>query len=131
MRVPSSRSPVTVLLLTLITCGIYYLFWVYQTSKDVDDFLGETDIPPIAHVLLFIISGTLYGFFWDYWIAQKLIKMQRRVGVPEKDNTVLYLALDILGAGPVAGLGIVVPLLQQSDLNAVYAAAGTSYGARS
>jgi hypothetical protein len=124
MRVPSSRSPVKVLLLTLVTCGIYYLYWVYETSKDVEDFLGETDIPPIVHILLFIITGTLYGFFWDYWLAQKIVKMQRRAGTPEKDNTVLYLALDILGAGPIAGLGIVVPLLQQSDLNEVYAAAG-------
>jgi hypothetical protein len=117
-----------VLLLTLLTCGIYYLYWVYETSKDVEDFLGEKDIPPIVHLLLFVVTGTLYGFFWDYWIAQKLVKMQRRVGVPEKDNTVLYLALDILGAGPIAGLGIVVPLLQQSDLNEVYAAAAS--GAR-
>jgi hypothetical protein len=128
MRVPSPRSPVKVLLLTLLTCGIYYLYWVYETSKEVEGFLGEKDVPPVVHLLLFIVTGTLYGFFWDYWIAQKLVKMQRRVGVPEKDNTVLYLALDILGAGPVAGLGIVVPLLQQSDLNEVYAAAAS--GAR-
>ena len=122
-RVASERSPVKVLLLSLVTCGFYYLYWVYQTSKEVDEFLGESDIPPIVHLLLFILTGTLYGFFWDYWVGQKIVRMQERTGLPRKDNTVLCLVLDILGAGPVAGLGIIVPLIQQSDLNAIYAVA--------
>ena len=125
MRVPAKRSPVWVLILSIITCGVYYLYWVYATSKDVDEFLGETDIPPIVHVLLFLFTGTLYGFFWDYIIGQKTVKMQRKVGLPEKDNTLLCIVLDVLGAGPVAGLGIIVPLIQQSSLNEIYDAAAT------
>lgn len=120
MRVPAQRSPVKVLILSIVTLGIYYLYWVYVTSKDVDEFLGESDIPPIVHVLLFLFTGTLWGFVWDILIGQKTVKMQRRVGLPEKDNTLICLGLDILGAGPVAGLGILVPLIQQSSLNAIY-----------
>jgi uncharacterized integral membrane protein len=120
MRIPNRRSPVTVLLLTLFTFGIYYFYWVYVTSRDIDEFLGESDIPPIVHVLLFLVTGTLYGFFWDFLIGRKTVKMQQRVGLPEKDHTLLNIVLDLLGAGPIAGLGIIVPLIQQSDLNAVY-----------
>ena len=125
MRVPAKRSPAWVLVLSIITCGVYYLYWVYATSKDIDEFLGETDIPPIVHVLLFLVTGSLYGYFWDYIIGQKTVKMQRKVGLPEKDNTILCIILDILGAGPIAGLGIIVPLIQQGSLNEVYDAAAT------
>jgi len=123
MHVPKKRSPAWVLILSIITCGIYYLYWIYATSKDVDEFLGESDIPPIVHVLLFLVTGSLYGYFWDFIIGQKIVKMQRKVGLPEKDNTLICIGLDILGAGPIAGLGIIVPLIQQGALNEVYDAA--------
>ena len=123
MRVPSNRSPVTVLLLMFVTCGLYYPFWLYATSRDMDDFLGESEIPPIVHLLLFIFTGTLWGFVWDFMTAQRIAKMQAKAGVPSQDDTIIYLACDFLGAGPVAGLGIVVPLLEQTRLNEVYDAA--------
>jgi hypothetical protein len=76
-----------------------------------------------VHVLLFLVTGSLYGYFWDFIIGQKIVKMQRKVGLPEKDNTLICIGLDILGAGPIAGLGIIVPLIQQGALNEVYDAA--------
>ena len=62
-------------------------------------------------------------------MAQKIARMQEMVGLPRNDETVLYLVLDLLGAGPVAGLGIVVPLIEQSRLNQIYdrARTGISY----
>lgn len=123
MRVPSERSPLKVLLLLVLTCGLYYFYWVYVTSREIDEFLGESDIPPVVHLLLLVFTATLWGFVWDYQAGRKLVRMQQRAGLPVQDNSLLYLVLDILGAGPVYGLGIIVPLWQQSDLNRVYRAA--------
>jgi hypothetical protein len=122
MHIPAERSPIKVLLLTLITCGIYYLYWVYVTSQELDDALGETDIPPIVHVLLFIFTGTLWGFAWDVLTAREIAKLQAHAGLPTSDNTVLWLALDILGAGPIGGLGLIVPVLQQIAMNDLWRA---------
>jgi len=122
MRNGTKRDLLMMLLLTVFTCGIYYLYWVYVTSKEMEEFTGERSIPPIVHLLLMIFTGTLWGFAWDILTAQKIAKMQQMVGIAPRDNVGLYLVLDILGAGPVAGLGMVVPFLQQNDLNEIYAA---------
>ena len=120
---PANRSPVMMLLLLVVTCGLYYPYWLYTTSRDMDDFLGTSEIPPIVHLLLFIFTGTLWGYVWDFMAAQRITKMQAQVGLPVQDDTAIYLVCDVLGAGPIAGLGIVVPLLEQSRLNEVYDAA--------
>lgn len=122
MRNGTQRSPVSVLILILLTCGLYYFWWAYTTSREIDEYLGESDIPPIVHLLLLIFTGTLWWFVWDILTARRIARMQARAGLPAKDNSILYLILNLLGAGPVAGLGVLVALLQQSDLNAIYAA---------
>ena len=124
MRVPSgNRDPIMVLLLLIVTCGLYYPYWLYTTSRDIDEFLGNSEIPPVVHLLLFICTAGLWGYVWDFMTGQRIVRMQQQAGLPPKDDTIIYLVCDILGAGPVVGLGIVVPLLQQSRLNEVYYAA--------
>lgn len=125
-QIPSERSPVKVLLLCLLTCGLYYPYWLFRTSEEMDGFLGESDLPPIVHLVLFVLTGTLWGFVWDVLTARKLMRMQQLVGLPITDNTILYCACDLFGAGPLYGLGIVVPLLEQTSMNEVYRAAPQS-----
>lgn len=125
MRNGTRRDLLMMILLTVFTCGLYYIYWIYVTSKEIEEFTGERSIPPIVHVLLMIVTGTLWGYAWDILTAQKIERMQQQVGLPSRNNTGLYLLLDILGGGPVVGLGIVVPFLQQSELNEIYAAAAT------
>ena len=131
MRIGINRSPVMVLLLLILTCGLYYFYWVYVISKEVEEFTGHSDLPPIVDLILFILTGTLWGYVWDWRMGQKIARMQEMVGLPRNDESVLYLVLDVLGAGPVAGLGIVVPLLQQSRLNQIYDRARTGISYRS
>ncbi len=127
-RIPSERSLALVLLLSLATCGIYYLYWMYATAQETDEFLGEpASIPPIVHVLLYIFTGTLWGFAFDILTAQKVARMQQRVGMPSTDNTILYLVFDLLGAGPYYGLGIVTTLMEQNSLNEIYRVAGSRF----
>jgi len=120
MRVGINRHPLMVILLSFITCGIYYFYWIYTVSKEMNEFLGEEDIPPVVDLLLMIFTGTLWGFVWDWRTGQKVVKMAARVGLTYNDDPWLYLALDLLGAGPVAGLGLVVMALEQSRLNEIY-----------
>ena len=44
MRLGTRRDPALVLIFTLLTCGIYYLFFIYKASQEMDDFLDETTI---------------------------------------------------------------------------------------
>ena len=121
MRNGTRRDLLMMALLLFFTCGLYYIYWLYQTSKEMDEFTGERGIPPVVHLLLLFITASLWGYAWDILTAQRIERMQQMVGITPRNNSGLYLVLDALGAGPVAGLGMVVPFLQQNDLNEIYA----------
>lgn len=121
MRNGTRRDLLMMTLLLFFTCGLYYIYWLYQTSKEMDEFTGERGIPPVVHLLLLFFTASLWGYAWDILTAQRIERMQQMVGITPRNNSGLYLVLDALGAGPVAGLGMVVPFLQQNDLNEIYA----------
>ena len=119
-RIGDRREPGLVLLFSLITCGFYYYWWVYKVSGEVQEFLGEPDTEPIVELILSVLTCGLYLFYWDWKIAEKIARMQERVGLRPQNNALLYLVLNVLGAGPVYGLGLLVPLIQQGHLNEIW-----------
>ena len=123
MRIGDRREPGLVLIFSILTCGIYYYWWVYRVSGEVQDFLGEPDTPPFVELLLAVLTCGLYLFYWDWKMAEKIARMQERVGIPPTNNALLYLVLNVLGAGPVYGLGLLVPAIEQGHLNDVWNAA--------
>lgn len=128
MRIGTHRDPAMVLVLILVTCGAYYIYWVYKVSGETQEFLGEPDTSPAVELLLTALTCGLYLFYWDWKIAEKIARMQERVGLPVTNNAVLYLVLNILGAGPAGGLGLIVPLIEQGHLNDIWRAAGQQSG---
>jgi hypothetical protein len=114
MKLGEKREPALVLILSILTFGVYYLYWVYQASAETQEFLGEPDTSPGLEVALFLLTCGIYTLYWDYKMAQKIVKMQNRVGIRQTDNGVLYLVLDIVG------FGIVNALIQQNQLNEVW-----------
>lgn len=64
-------------------------------------------------VILSIVTCNIYGIYWAYKMGQTMSVTQQKNRLPAKDNSVLYLVLQIIG------LGIVNYILIQSDLNAI------------
>jgi heme/copper-type cytochrome/quinol oxidase subunit 2 len=113
-RPGTRQDPALVLILSLVTCGIYYLVWMHRVSQEVQDALGETDTNPGLEVLLTIVTCFIYSYFWDWKMAQKIVRLQENVGIRPVDNGVLYLILNF------AGIGVVNTLMQQQQLNDVW-----------
>ena len=107
-------EPALVLLLSIVTCGIYYLCFIYKTSKETLEYTGEQDLPPGLDVLLSLVTCGLWTYYWDYKIGQRIVRMQRLAGVREADNSVLYLVLNIFG------FGIINSLMEQGHLNEIW-----------
>ncbi len=128
MRLGTPRSPGLTLLLILLTCGIYYLYFIYVVSQETQDFLEEADTSPGLEVLLCVLTCGIYNIYWDYKMGKRIAEMCVRVGLPPTDNAVLYLVLDLVGAGGFASLGLLNPLLQQESLNRVWKAAENGAG---
>ncbi len=125
MRLGTTRNPALTLILILLTCGIYYLYYIYIVSEETQEFLGERDLSPGVEVLLSVVTCGLYNIYWDYKIGKRVSEMCGRVGLPATDNAVLYLILDLVGFGGFGGLGLINPVLQQDSLNRIWQAAMT------
>jgi hypothetical protein len=50
------RSPVSVILLSLVTLGIYHLYWQYAVFKEMKDHSGEGIGGVVALILAFLLS---------------------------------------------------------------------------
>jgi hypothetical protein len=87
------EDPKMVLILGLVTCNLYTMYWLWNKAKEMNAYLGEERVNP-----LFIIPGCLcfpaviYG---SYLFAKGLPDMQKKAGVEAKDEFVLHLVLMI------------------------------------
>ena len=102
------RSLVTAIILSLVTCGIYAIFWFVSLTNEMNKAAGmENDTSGGVAVLLNLVTCGIYGIYWAYKMGEK-----RDLIADEKGSSnILYLVLSIFG------LGIVVYALLQDTLN--------------
>lgn len=113
--VGEKRDPAMVIVFTLLTCGIYMYFWIYQTSTDIKNALGgREDINPTTDIVLTIVTCGLYGLYLLYRYPQLLLELQDRTRQPRNDISTISIVLGI------CGLGIVSLFMIQTELNKVW-----------
>ena len=95
------RNIVTCILLTLITCGIYGLYWVIMMARDAVSVKDPAD------------SGVLEIVLMLFMAEKKLAEGCAARGIAHNDNSILYLILGLVG------LGIVNFCMMQCDLNKI------------
>lgn len=100
------RNIVTCILLTLITCGIYGIYWTIMLAKESVSVKDPADSGILEIVLMLFLS--FVGFFLA---EKKFAEGCAAKGIPHTDNSILYLILGLLG------LGIVSTCMMQNDLN--------------
>lgn len=100
------RNIVVAILLTIITCGIYGIYWVIVMARDAVSVKDPADNAILEIVLMLFLP--FLGFFLT---ERKFAEGCAQRGIDHKDNSVLYLILGLLG------LGIVNYCMMQSDLN--------------
>lgn len=108
------RSVAMVVLLGIITCGIYSFYWIYATSKEVAVASGEKDNAGMELLLCLVTCG-IYMLYWYYKYSQKTVALgeQENAGV---DQNLPILALILA----VFTVGIVAAAIMQANLNKVW-----------
>jgi len=96
---PKERSILRVYILGFLTLGIYFIYWMYETEKELNE-LGA-NIP--SFILYFIPIVNIYWLYrytkgWAY--------------VTKKDDEIVYFILFLF-------FGIVMPYLVQKSLNQI------------
>jgi hypothetical protein len=122
------RDPAVVVLLMLVTCGLYVIYLQYQWAKEVNGLEGQVRYPPVITLVLNIVTLGLSGLVFESIWAYDLARVAQRRGVVNRMESlptwVLVLncvgtVLCLTGIGIVIGLpmGIAASVLVQNELN--------------
>lgn len=108
------RDIAVAIILSIITCGIYAIYWFIALTDDARRYSEDTNmLSGGVSFLLTLITCGIYGIYWAYRMGQIILVAQEKNGVKAQDNAILYLILQLFG------LGIVNYALMQNDLNEI------------
>ncbi len=98
----TDRSLATYILLSIVTCGIYGYWFVYQMAQDTNVICegdGENTPGLVAFILLSFFTCGIYSIYWQYQLAKRLDNNAPRYGVTlteHANDVVLWLVLGVV-----------------------------------
>lgn len=96
------------IILSIVTCGIYSIYWMIKMNDEINILTGDTQAPSGGMVfLLSLITCGIYGFYWLYKMGDKCDRLKGING----NSSILYLLLALFG------LSIVSYCLIQDTIN--------------
>lgn len=94
-RVVKERNIVLCIVFTIITCGIYGIYWMINMVDDLNAISGHPEDTSGGMVfLLSLITCGIYSWFWLYKAGKKLDEIDGT-----GDNSILLLILAICQLG--------------------------------
>ena len=116
------REPALVLVLSIITFGIYLPFWYHGIYEDLQTLDGRT---PTGHgfwldFLFVILTVAIYGIWVDYQISQQIAQFEERNGLgPVQDTSIIAIILDVASYFTAFFTNFVTSAIQQDQINRV------------
>ena len=102
------RSIPLYIILTIITCGLFGIYWLIVMADDMNALANDGDNTSGALVfLLTLITCGIYGWFWVYKQGQRI----DRLNGTQANTGIIYIILNVVG------LSIVTYALIQNELN--------------
>ena len=106
------RNIAVCIILSILTCGIYGLYWFVCLSDDTNRISGDAyGTSGGMALVLTIITCNIYGIYWAYKQGEKIDRAKMNRGLPSGNNGVLYLILTLFG------FSIIAWALMQNELN--------------
>jgi hypothetical protein len=109
------RNLFFLILLSLITFGIYSLYWIYRLAKDVNAICKEDGKKTgglLKYLFLGLITLGIYDWVWLFMLGDRLQDNAPRYGLSFKENGGTVLLWALLGAfivvGPFIALHIII-----------------------
>ena len=115
-RIPTNRSLIAYILLSIITCGIYSYYFIYSIARDVNTMCredGEKTGGLLAFILLSFVTCGFYGLYWEYKLGNRLAANAPRYGITFQENGTSVLLWYLVGAllcgiGPWVAMHILI-----------------------
>jgi hypothetical protein len=107
---PMKRSVAMAIVFTIITCGVYGIYWLYQLLTSLYHLNKQESTAGMDIVFTFITCG-IYGIYLAYKIGKMEAEAYRNYGMYPKDDSIMYLVLAIFS------FEIIVWAIVQSNIN--------------
>lgn len=102
------------IILSIVTCGIYGLYWYYMLINELNVVAPDEDSPnAITVILLTVVTCGIYGYFWLYKAGNRLDTVRQLNGEAASSLGLLFVILAL------CQLAIADYALIQNELNKV------------
>lgn len=98
--------------LSILTCGIYNLFWQYRQIRAINTLLGEERLSFTRWLILSVLTCGIYHIYYEYIVGREIEALQERFAVTRSSSLP---ATSVILA--VVGLSIVADAIQQREIN--------------
>ena len=105
------RSVAVAIILSIVTCGIYGLYWLACMSDDLNTLTRRNETSGGMVVLLSIVTCGIYNWYWLYKAGEKVDMLKNSSGTASSYSSIVYLLLGVFG------LSIVSYALIQDEIN--------------
>ncbi len=100
-------------ILTILTCGIYNIYWQYLQMNTVNLLLGRQEFSFLRWFLLTLVTCGLYHIYHEYIFGRAISEAQTKHGVPVPGENLATISLVL----SIIGLSIVSDAIQQREIN--------------
>ena len=91
-----NRNIVTVIIFSLITCGIYGLYWLWVTNEALVAEGGHCTVPSIGLLLLALFVGPVGYLLFAMDADANINEAKAKMGIPTTDNKALWMILGFI-----------------------------------
>lgn len=99
--------------LTMVTCGIYMLYWQYVTTQELKDASGREDLNPTLDLILAVLCCGFWSIYVQYRNAQIVHEMFAQRSTPHEDRSTFVLILHALAF--VNGITLLLAMMILQD----------------
>jgi Zn-dependent protease with chaperone function len=116
-RQEAVRSILMAIVLSLVTCGIYGLYWQYMQFKTLNAWIGREEHNFGMYLLFSILTCGVYAIYYEYKFALSMTEVQRARGMVVNENLpMMAVALAFFG------FAMVTWAIEQQEINRWYGA---------
>lgn len=90
------RSIPLAIILSIVTCGIYGIYWMIKLNDELNQLAGEPEATTGVLVwLLSMVTCGIYSFYWVYKMGERTDKIKGING----NTGLIYMVISFLGFG--------------------------------
>lgn len=104
------KNIILYVVLSVVTCGIFGLYWFVTLTDDTNAIAGEGGTSGVVALVLTIVTCGIYGLYWAFKCGEKIDKAHQNRGESSSHGGILYLILYIFG-------GVIAYALIQNEVN--------------